>query len=39
MAYIIIWFITPEAKSITDKMQLKGDPITFQTSKIILKIN
>ncbi|UZR92512.1 GIN domain-containing protein [Chondrinema litorale] len=27
--YLIIWFITPEAKSITERMQMKGEPITL----------
>jgi phage shock protein PspC (stress-responsive transcriptional regulator) len=27
--YIILWIITPEAKSITDKMQMQGEPVTL----------
>jgi phage shock protein PspC (stress-responsive transcriptional regulator) len=29
IAYIILWIILPEAKSITDRMQMEGDPITL----------
>ena len=29
LAYIILWIITPEANSITDKMQMKGVPVTL----------
>lgn len=27
--YIILWIITPEAKSITEKMQMQGEPVTL----------
>ncbi|MEQ8470861.1 MAG: PspC domain-containing protein [Marinoscillum sp.] len=27
--YIILWIITPEAKSITEKMQMTGEPVTL----------
>ncbi len=27
--YIILWIILPEAKSITDKMEMKGQPVTL----------
>lgn len=27
--YIILWIITPEAKSITDKIQMQGEPVTL----------
>ena len=27
--YIILWIITPEAKSITDKVQMQGEPVTL----------
>lgn len=27
--YIILWIITPEAKTITDKMQMQGEPVTL----------
>jgi phage shock protein PspC (stress-responsive transcriptional regulator) len=29
LAYIILWIITPEANSITDRMQMKGQPVTL----------
>lgn len=29
IAYIILWIITPEAKSITEKMQMQGEPVTL----------
>lgn len=28
-AYLIIWAITPEAQSVTDELQMQGDPITL----------
>ena len=27
--YIILWIITPEAKTITEKMQMEGEPVTL----------
>ncbi len=27
--YIILWLITPEAKTITEKMQMQGEPVTL----------
>jgi phage shock protein PspC (stress-responsive transcriptional regulator)/uncharacterized protein YlzI (FlbEa/FlbD family) len=27
--YIILWIITPEARSITEKMQMQGEPVTL----------
>ncbi|PIQ47044.1 MAG: hypothetical protein COW03_17140 [Cytophagales bacterium CG12_big_fil_rev_8_21_14_0_65_40_12] len=29
IAYIILWIITPTANSLTDKMQMKGEPVTL----------
>lgn len=29
IVYIILWIITPEAKSITEKMQMQGEPVTL----------
>lgn len=29
IAYIILWIITPEAQSITEKMQMQGEPVTL----------
>jgi phage shock protein PspC (stress-responsive transcriptional regulator) len=30
MVYLILWAITPFAKTLTDKMQMKGEPITLE---------
>lgn len=29
LVYLILWIITPEAKSITEKMQMQGEPVTI----------
>lgn len=29
LAYIILWIITPEAQTITEKMQMQGEPVTL----------
>lgn len=29
LAYAILWIITPEAKTITEKMQMQGEPVTI----------
>ncbi|MEM6641529.1 MAG: PspC domain-containing protein [Bacteroidota bacterium] len=29
LAYIVLWIITPEAKTITEKMQMQGEPVTL----------
>ncbi|MFK7952997.1 MAG: PspC domain-containing protein [Ekhidna sp.] len=29
VAYIILWIISPEAKTITEKMQMQGEPVTI----------
>ncbi|HNP19997.1 MAG TPA: PspC domain-containing protein [Fulvivirga sp.] len=29
MAYIILWIVLPEAKTFSDKVQMKGDPVTL----------
>lgn len=29
IVYIILWIITPEAKTITEKMQMEGEPVTI----------
>lgn len=29
LIYFILWVITPEAKTITDKIQMQGDPVTL----------
>ncbi|CAN5270434.1 hypothetical protein BH23BAC1_BH23BAC1_37590 [soil metagenome] len=37
--YIIFWIITPEAKTITDKIQMKGDPVTLSNIESSVKKN
>jgi len=31
IAYIILWVITPEAKSLTDEIQMEGNPVTLNS--------
>jgi len=35
--YIILWMILPEAKSITDKVQMQGDPVTLSNIESNIK--
>ncbi len=35
--YIILWIITPEAKSITDKIQMQGEPVTLSNIESSVK--
>ncbi|MEQ9425994.1 MAG: DUF2807 domain-containing protein [Cyclobacteriaceae bacterium] len=35
--YIILWAITPEAKSITEKMQMQGEPVTLSNIEHTVK--
>ncbi|MEM7548482.1 MAG: PspC domain-containing protein [Bacteroidota bacterium] len=37
--YIILWIITPSAVSITDKIQMKGDPVTLTNIETSIKKN
>ena len=37
IAYIILWIILPEAKSLTDRMQMQGDPITLSNIESNIK--
>lgn len=37
--YIVLWFIAPEAKTMTDKMQMKGDPVTLSNIEHSVKKN
>ncbi|MGB0524813.1 MAG: PspC domain-containing protein [Flammeovirgaceae bacterium] len=30
ITYLILWIITPEAKSLTERMQMEGEPITLE---------
>lgn len=39
LAYLILWIITPEAKSITEKMQMQGEPVTLSNIEDNLKRN
>ena len=39
LAYIILWIITPNAHSITDKMQMKGEPVTLSNIDSTIKKN
>lgn len=32
-AYFILWIITPEARTITEKMQMQGEPVTISNIK------
>ncbi len=35
--YIILWIITPEAKTITEKMQMQGEPVTLSNIETNIK--
>ena len=35
--YIILWIITPEARSITEKMQMQGEPVTLSNIETNVK--
>ncbi|MCY7351218.1 MAG: PspC domain-containing protein [Cytophagaceae bacterium] len=35
--YLILWAITPEAKTLTDKMQMTGEPITLENIETNVK--
>ena len=37
LIYIIMWIITPEAKSITDKMQMQGESVTLSNIESNIK--
>lgn len=37
MVYLILWAITPFAKTLTDKMQMKGEPITLENIESNIK--
>lgn len=37
LLYIILWIITPEAKSITEKMQMQGEPVTLSNIQHSIK--
>jgi phage shock protein PspC (stress-responsive transcriptional regulator) len=35
--YIVLWMILPEARSLTDKMQMQGEPVTLSNIESTLK--
>lgn len=37
IAYIVLWIILPEAKTITDKVQMKGEPVTLENIESNIK--
>ncbi|MEQ9440000.1 MAG: PspC domain-containing protein [Cyclobacteriaceae bacterium] len=37
--YFVLWIITPEAKTLTDKMQMKGEPVTLTNIESSIKKN
>ncbi len=39
IAYIVLWIILPEAKSITDKVQMKGEAVTLENIESSIKKN
>ena len=39
IAYIVLWIITPPARTLTDKMQMKGEPVTLSNIESSVKKN
>jgi phage shock protein PspC (stress-responsive transcriptional regulator) len=37
LAYIILWIVLPEAKTITEKMQMQGEPVTLSNIESTVK--
>ena len=37
VVYVILWAIAPEAKTLTDKMQMSGEPITLENIELNIK--
>ncbi len=37
LAYLILWIIVPEAKTITEKMQMQGEPVTITNIEETIK--
>lgn len=37
LLYVILWIITPEAKSLTDKMKMQGEPLTLANIEANIK--
>ncbi len=39
LAYIVLWIITPEAITLTEKMQMQGEPVTLANIETTVKKN
>jgi len=39
LIYVILWIITPEAKTITEKVQMEGEPVTLKNIEDAVKKN
>ncbi|QSE96027.1 PspC domain-containing protein [Fulvivirga lutea] len=39
LTYILLWIVLPEAKSVSDKVQMKGDPVTLSNIESNIKQN
>ncbi len=39
LAYIVLWIITPQANTLTEKMQMKGEPVTLSNIESSIKKN
>jgi len=39
IVYLVLWIITPEAKSLTEKMQMEGQPVTIRNIEANVKRN
>ena len=39
IAYIVLWIITPQALTLTDKMRMKGEPVTLSNIESSIKKN
>jgi phage shock protein PspC (stress-responsive transcriptional regulator) len=39
LVYIVLWLVLPEAKTLTDKMQMQGEPVTLSNIESTLKKN
>lgn len=39
LAYLILWVITPEANTLTDRMQMQGEPVTLSNIEHNIKKN
>jgi phage shock protein PspC (stress-responsive transcriptional regulator) len=39
LIYIVLWLILPEAKTLTDKIQMQGEPVTLSNIESTLKKN